>query len=59
MKFVESKVPAKSSEEVKAKLLSKYQRHMRQVLWTDLKLADSQRFWAFLMDIAVNTADLS
>lgn len=59
MKFVESKVPAKTSTEVKAKLLSRYQRHMRQVLWEDLGLAKNQRFWAFLMDIAINTADLS
>ena len=32
---------------------------MRKVLWEDLKLADNQRFWAFLMDIAVNSCDLS
>ena len=59
MKFVQSKVPAKSPKEVQDKLLSRYQRHMRHVLWDELKLADNQRFWAFLMDIAVNTCDLS
>lgn len=59
MKFVKSKVPAKATQEVKDKLLSRYQKHMRQVLWEELKLAENERFWAFLMDIAVNTCDLS
>lgn len=61
MKFVNSKIPAdqKGSREVADKLLSAYQRHMRQVLWDELKLADSERFWGFVLDLAVNSSDLS
>ena len=40
-------------------MLSAYQRHMRRVLWDELKLADSDRFWGFLLDLAVNSSDLT
>jgi hypothetical protein len=61
MKFVKSKIPGdqKASREVADKLLPAYQRHMRQVLWEELKLADSDRFWGFVLDLAVNSSDLS